>query len=109
MSRTPQFSWPVRVLQGLAEDLAQSLTSGDRRVTTEEVRAELARPEEERGWVGQVITAVLREIWEDGGDFFGPCSHLVYSHDQVGLRQEMRGMHLSHAARRRARQNAPCQ
>jgi hypothetical protein len=29
MSRTPQFSWPVRVLPGLAEDLAQALTNSD--------------------------------------------------------------------------------
>jgi len=109
MSRTPQFSWPVRVLPGLAKDLAQGLTNGDRRVTAEEVRAELARTEEERGRVGQAITAVLREYWEDSGDFFfGPCSYLVYSHGQMGLRQEMRRLHLSHAARRRARQHAPC-
>jgi hypothetical protein len=108
MSRTPQFSWPLRVLPGLGEELAEVLALYDYRLTGEDVCTELTRSEWERGPEGHLATVTLRNLWEAGEFFFGPCSPLVYNYGRIGLREEMGAMRLSHAARRRARQHMPC-
>ena len=94
MTRTPQFSWPLRVLPGLGEELVQVLAERGYQVTAEDVCAELARPEWERGPKGQHVTLALRHNWQLGDLFFGPCSLLVYSYGRLGLREEMRAMPL---------------
>ena len=95
MPRRSLFSWPVRVSQGLAEEL-ETVSN----LTAEEVRAELAKPERERSDEGRRVTGVLRDMWNEGE----LAGLVVYSHGRLRLRDEQR-KRPSGAQRRKAQKS----